>query len=1037
MTRKGRWPVAAIVVAGVAALALYRVSRGSERSLDDFQRSPLQVAEGFTVELVAGPPLVDYPVMAGFDERGRLFVAENAGVNLADEDLLKQLPSEVRRLEDTDGDGVFDESTVFADKMTFPQGALWHEGSLYVASPPSMWRLQDSDGDGVADVREEVATGFDFTGNAADIHGPFLHPAGRLFWCHGRKGHEVYEGDRLVSKATGARIWTARPDGSDLQVFAGGGMDNPTELAFTDEGDVLGTVNIFLSNPRADAIVHWVHGGVYPRTDREQVLAEFRRTGDLLPPAVDLGHVAPAGVLRYRSGQFGAAYRDNLFLAEFNAQRIMRIVLERDGSSFSGHTEVFVSSSSPDVHFTDLVEDADGSLLLIDTGGWFTQGCPTSGVAKPNVQGAIYRVRKIDAPAVSDPRGLEEDWADAPVAELTRLLDDDRFAVRDRAVSELARRGDAAVPALEAALADGSRRARLQAVWTLTRIESEPARDAIRRALDDDDAGVRQAACQSISITRDKAASARLTALLRDEAAAVRREAAAALGRLHAAGAVDGLLAAVAATGEDPLLQHALTYALIEIDQPQTTAQGLSSANPAVKRAALMALSEMESGRLSAGQVLPMLDSDVPELRRAALMVVEKRDEWREPVAALLGRWLEGPALPPGRHEAASDLLVAFGTQPVVRELIGRLLMRPSLPSERRQLVLQAIAQIPGGTLHSTWIPPLKRLLRSSDDADAVMVTEVIRPSKSKSFDAELERIGNDSARDPLVRVAALQAISGKTGPIAEPAFELLATLFHSGDSVPVRVQSAEMLAGAILSAQQVSRLAPLIGDAGPMELKALMPAFEQTSNAAVGSALIRALSKSPALFSLNAGYIRRSFSDYPEPVVAEAEALVAKLVQRDREKESHLAEFQAAAADGDPERGRQVFVSGKGSCIVCHRVGDSGGEIGPNLSTIGRSRSAQQLLDAIVYPTESGFARGYEAYNVSTRDGKTYMGTIPRETPDTIYVTSVTGEPVAVPRDQIQTMEPSPMSLMPSGLERLLSRQELGDLVAYLHSLN
>src|SRR5690606_28094307 len=125
------------------------------------------------------------------------------------------------------------------------------------------------------------------------------------------------------------------------------------------------TVDIFYSGPRADAIVHWVYGGVYPWMER--ALAEFKKSGDLLPPAVNLGHVAPAGLLRYQGMQFGDDYRNNLFLAEFNTHRVMRVMMERDGSSFTGETEVFLSSTSPDAHFTDIVEDADGSLLIIDT----------------------------------------------------------------------------------------------------------------------------------------------------------------------------------------------------------------------------------------------------------------------------------------------------------------------------------------------------------------------------------------------------------------------------------------------------------------------------------------------------------------------------------------------------------------------------------------------------------------------------------------------------------------------------------------------
>ena len=93
----------------------------------------LRVPDGFIVERVAASPLVEHPMMAGFDERGRLFVAEAAGLNLKADQLLKDLPNRIRLLEDTDGDGRFDKSTIFADEMTLPQGALWYAGR---STPP-------------------------------------------------------------------------------------------------------------------------------------------------------------------------------------------------------------------------------------------------------------------------------------------------------------------------------------------------------------------------------------------------------------------------------------------------------------------------------------------------------------------------------------------------------------------------------------------------------------------------------------------------------------------------------------------------------------------------------------------------------------------------------------------------------------------------------------------------------------------------------------------------------------------------------------
>src|SRR5262249_37766534 len=117
-----------------------------------------QVPPGFVVEKVAGPPLVRYPLFAAFDDPGRLFVPEGTGTNRPGEELAKKKLGRILLLEDTDQDGVFDSSTVFADQLVFPQGILWHDGGVYTASHPSFWRLTDSRGGDMADRREELLT---------------------------------------------------------------------------------------------------------------------------------------------------------------------------------------------------------------------------------------------------------------------------------------------------------------------------------------------------------------------------------------------------------------------------------------------------------------------------------------------------------------------------------------------------------------------------------------------------------------------------------------------------------------------------------------------------------------------------------------------------------------------------------------------------------------------------------------------------------------------------------------------------------------
>jgi glucose/arabinose dehydrogenase len=118
----------------------------------------------FDIELAAGTPLVDRPIVADFDERGRLYVADSSGSNEPVAVQVKKKPHRILRLEDTDGDGMFDKRTVFADNMMFPEGCMWHAGSLYVAAPPNIWKLTDTDGDGVSDQRVEWFQGKTLTG---------------------------------------------------------------------------------------------------------------------------------------------------------------------------------------------------------------------------------------------------------------------------------------------------------------------------------------------------------------------------------------------------------------------------------------------------------------------------------------------------------------------------------------------------------------------------------------------------------------------------------------------------------------------------------------------------------------------------------------------------------------------------------------------------------------------------------------------------------------------------------------------------------
>lgn len=353
---------------------------------------------GYELVTAAGPPLVRHPTMGCVAPDGALYVGDAAGLNLNKAELEQQLPNRVLKLVDDDGDGLYDRRTVFAAQMTFPQGACWHRGSLYVASPPGIWKLTDADGDGVAEDRKMIVGGFDYTGNAADVHGPFVHPNGRIYWCHGRKGHRVVQlpEGKMVHEGLASGIWSCLPDGADVQWHSLGCADNPTEIDFTPSGDIIGTCNLYYSQPRGDTLMHWLVGGVYERPDMMKAIDGLPRTLERMPVMYNYGHVAVSGCTFYRTGvMFPPGPALQMFVTHFNTQRLVRMELEPEGSTYKAVEHEFLKLHDPDIHLTDVMEDRDGSLLVLDTGGWFRLGCPSSLMAKPDVEGAVYRVRKV------------------------------------------------------------------------------------------------------------------------------------------------------------------------------------------------------------------------------------------------------------------------------------------------------------------------------------------------------------------------------------------------------------------------------------------------------------------------------------------------------------------------------------------------------------------------------------------------------------------------------------------------------------------
>lgn len=901
--------------------------------------------EGLELITAAASPLVLHPIMGCLDDRGRLFVGDATGVNWNKKQLEANPPNRVLLLEDTNHDGVFDKSTVFADKMTFPQGAAWLKGSLYVCSPPGLWKLTDTDGDGVADQREMIVSGFEYTGNAADVHGPFLHPNGRLYWCHGRKGHKVIgkEG-AVVHEGLASGIWSCKPDGSDVQWHSLGCGDNPVEVDFTPQGDVVGVQNLYYSQPRGDTLVHWLYGGIYERADQLKAIEGLTRTMEHMPVMYNFGHVAVSGCCFYRGGSLFPNSKLPFLVTHFNTQRVVRMELTPDGGTFKATENEFIKLNDPDIHFTDVLEDADGSVLVINTGGWFRIGCPSSLMAKPDIAGAVYRVRKAGGKAQPIVKSL------APL--------------------------------------------------------SPPTLRQMRGGLASEDPHLCLEACEAIAKSGTKDAAVR-AALLKQLAVPM-----------------------------NAALEHAVMFAFIKTGGA-TPDLAATAKSPMLLRRLLLTMDPAAGDSALAAAIKHLDDSDA-DLASAALWITTRQPIKADLMAPALESWIKNGPASERRIAALDRVCSAFIADASIQSVIAGMLQSPE--TGYRKSALRTISGLTTDAASAAWLPPLEEALAKAAPGDLPLLLDAIKklPKKVRGerFSARLQALADDAKQPLSLRLKALVAMDG--GKITPETFKLLLSILTDAASpASARIQAASMLAAAPLDATQLTTLAPALASVGPIELKDLVNVCKKTKDLELVKLLAKDLAKNPSLISQQESVYRTAFSSYPPEVF---ETILLPAIKTGMEsieaKKRQLAPLaDKVLAKGDALAGKAVYESGKGTCIACHQIGDKGRAIGPNLSKIGAIRTERDIVESILFPSNT-LARDYEAHVIETADGQSTMGVIKSHTAEGLLVADVAGQEKNISQSAIVSDTQLPISLMPMGLDQTLPEKDLLDLVAYLRSL-
>lgn len=206
-----------------------------------------------------------------------------------------------------------------------------------------------------------------------------------------------------------------------------------------------------------------------------------------------------------------------------------------------------------------------------------------------------------------------------------------------------------------------------------------------------------------------------------------------------------------------------------------------------------------------------------------------------------------------------------------------------------------------------------------------------------------------------------------------------------------------------------MKQLALQVKQAGPLELSALVRAFETAGRSRrlskehareLGLALVDALADSLGASALPEARLQAVLDLYPPEVGHEASRRLILSKADNDERRGRLSEVAALASKADPDRGRQVFFSNRASCSACHRIAGTGGQVGPDLSHIGKVRQPRDLAESLLFPSAT-IANGFESYTIVTASGQQHTGLVRRETAEAIQLFTTDRWEIRMPRDQ------------------------------------
>ncbi|WP_234364272.1 PVC-type heme-binding CxxCH protein [Lunatibacter salilacus] len=981
-----------------------------EKRLPENALVGIKVHEDLEATLFASEPMITNPTNIDIDHRGRVWVCEAYNYRPAiTGNPTKEEGDRIVILEDTNGDGKADKSTVFYQdpELNAPLG-IWVMGNQAIVSQsPYVWLLTDTDGDDVADKKEVIFQGIDGDQHDHGMHAFIFGPDGKYYFNFGNSGGQILDGKgNVVIDKDGnpvnkdsykeGLVFRCNPDFTEFEVL-GQNFRNNYEVAVDSYGTMWQSDNDDDGNKgvRINFVMEYGNYGYKDemtgagwrvnRTNKEkEIPLQHWHLNDpgVVPNLLQTGAGSPTGMVVYEGDLLPEVFQNQMIHTDAGPNVVRAYPVENSGAGYTASI-VNIMEGDKDQWFrpSDVGVAPDGSLMVAD---WYDPGVGGHQVGDLN-RGRIFRVAPSNASYTIPKLDLTS------VEGALKALENPNLSVRYHAWQKLHSAGTAAETGLKTLFETHSNpRIQARAFWVLAKIEGIEKK-YIDQAIAHENPNLRIAGIRAARQV-DLDLIPYLSDLVNDSDPQVRREAAIAL-RHHSSPKAPALWATLAShhDGEDRWYLEALG---IGADQ-QWDAYYAAWLKQVGDKASENKANKDITWRSRTGLAVPQLaslakDKDVPlddRLRyfrafdfnpdkakksNALLEMLEDnqiRQEGQEDadeINRLVLTHLDPAYL--GKSVAAQNALSAVLDETYGTEEYLEMVQRFEVKKENPRLLQLAIDQSDNNLGRTA----AAMLLRQNGKP---LITQVIKSEDEKAI---------------LNTLMALRGVGTKE------SLEILeGVTFDQQTPLTIRREAAASIGGSYSGEDRVIAL-----------LKEGKLPENLVASAVTG--VSRAWRKS----------IRMEANSY--------------LDNGDTEGNNLPPMNELLAMSGDTDNGKNVY---KTNCAVCHQAGELGMDFGPKLSEIGSKLSKEAQYISIIHP-DAGISFGYEGYMLQMKDGSTLGGIISSQTETDIELKVPGGSTIPLKTGDVESMTQMENSMMPAGLERSMSTQELVDLVEFLMSL-